>query len=108
MKTILNNRGGIDNYFTIEKTNSDGYDIEDILQKINHEAYWIYKYSNKQKQVSIEEMKEFEYAGYIFFHKSKYNPDYINHWITHINRLMHTYMVKPLPPFPPTKIIVRK
>jgi hypothetical protein len=74
------------------------YTLDELLEKFNPEDYWIYKASNKQKLVTTEEMKEFENAGYIFFHKSKYNPDYINHWITHINRLMHTYMAKPTPP----------
>jgi hypothetical protein len=75
------------------------------LEEFKVEDYWIYKATGKQKLVSIEELKEFKYSGYIFFHKSKYIPENMQQWIDFITV---QFMDKPTPPFPPTKIIVRR
>jgi hypothetical protein len=87
------------------KSHKNKSTIEEYLTKFNPEDYWIYKRTGKQKLVSIEELMDMEYSSYVFFHKSTYNPDYIQQWIDFITV---QFIVKPLPPFPPTKIIVRR
>jgi hypothetical protein len=78
------------------------------LEQFNIEDYWIYKCSNKQKLVSIEEFMKFEYAGYIFYKKELYKTEHIDLWINTITRLIHSYLSKPTPPFSPNKIIIKK
>jgi len=85
--------------------------LDFYLDLFNLEDYWIYKYSNKQRLVSIEEFMKFEYSGYIFYKKDLYDKEHINLWIGELNIIMNNksgYLVKPTPPFDPKKIIIKK
>ena len=80
------------------------------LNILNINDYWIYKMTSKQRIVSIEEFMDFKYAGYIFFKKEKYNKDDINKWLDYYYENIDEIKIlsRPLPPFPPTKIIIKK
>ncbi len=67
---------------------------------INFNDYYIYKSSGNFKEVSIEEFKEFKYAGYIFFHKELYSNIEMNESIEYLYSLglSFNYFNKPLPP----------
>jgi len=82
------------------------------LKQFNIEDYWIYKMTNKQKLVSIEDVIKFNNAGYIFFNKDKYKKEHIENWLVNFyykaGRSGISYMNKPTPPFSPQKIIIKK
>jgi len=83
------------------------------LEQFNIDDYWIYKYTNHYRLVSIEEFMLFEYAGYIFFKKGLYNKEHIEIWNEYITYtgMSNTgggYLVKPPAPFSPKKIIIKK
>ena len=79
------------------------------LEQFNIDDYWIYKATRHQKIVSIEEFMDFTYANYVFYKKEKYDKEHIDSWIKYIidfGGIM--FLVKPLPPFSPNKIIIKK
>lgn len=94
-------------YFTIKKgtTAQCKYDLDFFINRINFDDYYIFKSSNRQRQVSVEDFKEFKYSGYIFFKKDLFNPESIMEWAD--SDFMVHYLSRPVPPFPPSKIIYR-
>jgi len=79
------------------------------LDLFNIEDYWIYKYTRHQKLVSIEKFMKFESAGYILYKKEKYNKEIIDKWLEYIIDFGGIqFSIKPLPPFSPKKIIIKK
>jgi len=59
--------------FSIEKSNIKGESLDYYISRINFNDYFIYKQSNKQKEVSKEDFLKFEYVSYIFFNKTIYD-----------------------------------
>jgi hypothetical protein len=85
--------------------------LQDHLDKFNIEEYFIYKVTNRQRQVSIEDLYEFKYGGYILFKKDIFDKEYIDIWIEYLNQDKLRgiqYLSKPLPPFNPSKIIIKQ
>jgi len=105
-------RGVGSNYFTIihDRTRSKVYNLNYFLEKFNPDNYFIYKSTNKIKQVSIEDFLEFKFAGYIFFRRELYKNTQIDIWIDWLNYYNDRvqYLSRPTPPFSPEKIIIRK
>ena len=58
-------------HFRIGK-NKRGYDFNLIKDIIKYDDYYIYKSSNKQRQVTVDEFFNFKNCGYIFFKKDLY------------------------------------
>ena len=108
IKTIKpTEKPGSDYFCLYNKTTGDKY-LKDYLPLFNIDDYYIYKYTRHQKEVSIKEFLEFKYAGYVFFKKDKYNKKHIEKWIEYIIDMGGImYLVKPLPPFSPNKIIIK-
>jgi len=89
------------------------YGVEDyhtLLPATYTKYYFIYKTTSHFREVTVEEFHQWQYAGYIFFDKNKYDKNHIEKWLKWIkvNRLDFKYLVKPFPPFDPQKIKVRK
>jgi len=115
MKTdniILNKRGGLDNYFSLEYSRTDikRKPLVYWLDMFNIEDYWIYKRTSQQRLVDKETMLEFKWSSYTFFKKEKYNKDDINKWLDYYYEYIDEikFLDKPLPPFSPKKIIIKK
>jgi hypothetical protein len=93
-----------ENYIKIiySKTYNSAMRLDYYLQQFNIEDYWIYKSTNKQKQVSIEELYDFNYSGYILFKKDKYDYKEIDESLKlkeeKIGNHAFSYLNKPLPP----------
>ncbi len=102
-----------DDYYTIDRMNSTAtYGVEDyhcLLPDNYDKNYFIYKRTNAIREVTVEEFHRWDYTGYIFFDKNKYDKNHIENWIKWIkvNRLNCNYLNKPFPPFDPEKIKVR-
>ena len=86
-----------------------GYDFNLIKDIIKYDEYYIYKISNKQREVSVEEFLNFKNCGYIFFKKDLYDKEWIDMWIEYIISIGGiNFINKPLPPFHPSKINIIK
>ena len=106
-------RGDISNdYFGFEYNRKSTKTLKDYIDMFNVDDYWIYKYSNKQKLVSVEEFITFINMGYMLFRKDKYDKEYINLWLREFfykgGRSGIQFLVKPTPPFDPEKIKIKK
>jgi hypothetical protein len=98
-KTISNDRPVGGDYFYLKYLRSSEYKLDHHLNLFDPEDYWIYKLTSKQRLVTIEQLYEFNYSGYIFFRKTTYDNEYIMEWlrlITPINGM--NYLTKPFPP----------
>jgi len=97
-------------YFSLKYLRQSSRKLDYYLDQFNPNDYYIFKYTSKQRQVTIEELLEFKHAGYVFFKKDKYDIDYINNWINYyynnIDELK--YLIKPLPPFEPDIIKIKQ
>ena len=92
--------------FFLRKSNTN---INYYLDQFNIDDYWIYKRTRHQKIVSIKEFMDFNYGGYIFFRKDLYDKNIINKWLEYIIDFGGIqFLDKPLPPFDPNKIIIKK
>jgi hypothetical protein len=96
-----NNIGKLDgDYFRIWKNNKGGVELEFYIDRIEFKDYYIYKKSNKFKEVSVEDFKEFKYSAYIFFNKDLYNNIEIDksiEWLYNNNNMYPQFLDKPLP-----------
>jgi len=97
--------------FYLKFLRSSTIPLDFYLDQFNIEDYWIYKITRHQKKVSIEEFMDFKYAGYIFFKKDKYKMNGVESWVSFFLNRGNTiiqYLTKPLPPFDPKKIVIKK
>jgi hypothetical protein len=94
-KKIENRRKVGSDCFGLQNIRKANNNLEFYLNQFDPNNYWIFKATQKQKLVSIEELIEFKYACYILFKKDKYNPDNILKWCQIIKPV---YLVKPVPP----------
>ncbi len=87
-------------HFFIQKSIRSDIGLDYYIDRINFNDYYIYKSPRTIKEVTIEEFKEFKYAGYIFFHKELYSNIEMNKSIGYLysKRLSFNYFNKPLPP----------
>jgi len=93
----------------IYRRSSSVEDYKSLLPDNYDKDYFIYKKTNAFREVSVEEFHRWNYSGYIFFDKNKYDKNHIEKWIKWIkdNKVLFPYMSKPFPPFDPQKIKVR-
>lgn len=98
-KTIEKRREIGGDCFVLIKSNKSTYKLEHYLN-FDLNLYFIYKLTRHQKEVSYNEFLDFNYSGYIFFKKSKYNNIEINKWIEWfiINLGGIMYLSRPFPP----------
>jgi len=87
--------------------------LQFYLDKFNHEDYYIYKSTNRFKEVSYEDLLEFKNGGYIFFKKDLYDKNHIDNWIEYVKIFSvcrnFNYLNHPFPPFnPEDKIKIKK
>lgn len=94
-------------YFRVEKgtTAQCKYDLDFYINRINFDDYYIFKSTNRQRLVSVDEFMDFKYSSYIFFKKDLFNLDLIMQWVN--SDYMIHFLTRPVPPFPPSKIIYR-
>jgi hypothetical protein len=98
-----------DNCLVLSNASKSNKSLSYYLDQINPNDYWIYKRSNAQKLVTLEELLEFKWVGYILFKKSVYNIEEIETWIRYMNKNFHIqFLDRPFPPFHPKKIIIKK
>ena len=108
-KAIVNTRKVGGDYFRLIYLRSSNLYLKDFIDKFNFDDYWCFKTTNIQKLVNYEEFLEFKYASYTFFKKDLYDVNRILEWVEWFKDLGGVqYLVKPTPPFPPQKIIIRK
>ena len=95
-------------FFALMNINLSKRKLSDYLLLFNIGDYYIFKSTSKQRQVSIEEFLEFKYASYTFFKKDLYDKKYIEMWLEYIYNVDEIkFIIKPLPPFSPNKIIIK-
>lgn len=109
-KSIIKNNGVVGgDYFALQNLNISKHKLDYYINQFNPNYYWIYKYTKIQRQVSVEEFLRFDNAGYVFFKKDAYDKNKIDVWIDWMVQLGGIqFLTKPLPPFHPNKIIIRK
>jgi hypothetical protein len=111
-RTIKCNNPINSDYFKFISDKSSKSTLKDFIPKLNHNDYFIIKVTNNQKEVSYEEFLKFEYSGYMFFNKHKFNVEQILEWCNFKARTETAsglwYLHKPTPPFNPNKIIIKQ
>lgn len=108
-KTIENRRDIGGDYFRVQYLRKSNMYLKDILDKFNFDDYWCFKATGHQRLVSYSEFLDFRYATYIFFKKYFYDNNKILEWVNWFKELGGIqYLIKPTPPFPPQKVIIRK
>lgn len=96
-------------YFGLMKKTSVKTKLSDYIALFKVDEYHIYKMSGNQYEVSYEDFLKYKHSGYIFFKKELYNKLHINNWIKYLISIGGIkYITKPLPPFNPEKIIIKK
>jgi hypothetical protein len=106
---IYNRRKVGGDYFRLYRDNKNGFTLEYWLDKFDFDNYYVFKATGHQKEVSYNEFLDFEFSGYVFFRKDLYKKQGIENWINYMVSFGGIqYLVKPLPPFNPDKIIIRK
>ncbi len=94
-------------YFDLSYDTHSKYKLTDFLPLFNFDDYWCYKSSGKQKLIeTYEEFLDFNYSKYVFYKKDLYNKEHIDEWIKFM--VNTPYITKPVPPFHPSKIIIKK
>lgn len=108
-KTIVNRRPVGGDYFRLINVRTSNKYLIDFLPLFNFMDYWCYKSSGHQRLVTYDDLLEFKYSDYIFFKKERYSKEHIDLWITWMKSIGGIqFLHRPLPPFDPTKIIIRK
>jgi len=109
-KTIGNGRKVGGDYFGLKYLRSSKLKLDYFLNKFNPDDYFIYKTTDKQKLITLEDLIEFKYSYYIFFRKDLYDKEFIDMWIKWLKTIGGIkFLDKPLPPFNPSdKIEIRK
>jgi len=89
----------MDKWFRIIKSNKHKNDLDYYISRINFDNYFIYKKTNKQREVSKEDFLKFNYSGYIFFNKIIYDNKELQQSLEYLWSLGITimYLDKPLP-----------
>ena len=103
-KTIQSIRKVGGDYFKLIYSRKSNKNLQFHLDRFNHEDYYIYKSSNRFKEVSYQDILEFKNGGYIFFKKDLYDNEVIENWINWLysNKLNRfPYLSIPFPPFNP-------
>jgi len=97
-------------YFCLYHLRTSITPLDYYLEQFNIDDYWIYKRTSQQRLVNIEDILSFKWSSYTFFKKEKYNKDDINNWLDYYYEYIDEikFLDKPLPPFPPKKIIIKK
>ena len=86
-----------------------GYDFNLIKDIIKYDEYYIYKSSDRQRQVTVDDFFNFKNCAYIFFKKDLYEKEWIDMWIEFIISIGGIkFLNKPFPPFHPSKINIIK
>lgn len=92
-------------FFSICKLNNKGKDLDTYISTFNPDDYYIFKATNKFKEVSTILFFDFKFARYCFFRKEIYDKNWLDLWIdwttTNLNLV---FLHKPFPPFYPQKI----
>jgi hypothetical protein len=85
--------------FFIQKMKRSDIELEYYIDRIEFNNYFIFKSTNLQREVSVEDFYEFEYAQYTFFHKDKYSALEITESLKYMREVGMTmnFMNKPLP-----------
>jgi len=108
-KTIENCRKVGGDYFKLIYSRRSNLTSDYFLKQFNFNDYHCFKSTGHQREMSYEDFLEFKYAVYIFFKKELYDKDHILKWIGWIKNIGRIqYLHKPLPPFNPEKIIIKK
>lgn len=67
-------------YFSIQKSKYSRHNIDSICKLFNIDNYIIIKSTRHFKIVSKEDFYNMKYAGYVFYHKDKFNEKLFNEW----------------------------
>jgi len=111
-KTIGNRRKVGGDYFFLQKEKISDKNLQFYLNQFNPKDYYIYKSTNRFKEVNYEDLLEFKYSGYILFKKDLYDKEWIDIWIdflSYVKTNSFQYLSKPFPAFnPEDKIKIKK
>ncbi len=95
------------NWFYIKKSNkcsSSSLVYEDVIADINFDDWHIYKMTNKLREATYDEVREFKNAGYFFYLKEHFEKNEINKKIDLLYKVIghsggkNIIMAKPLLP----------
>ena len=95
------------NWFHIIKSNKKRSNLtlvyEDVIADINFNDWHIYKSTNRLREATHDEVREFKHAGYFFYSKEHFEKNEINEKIELLYKIIsggndRIIMVKPLPP----------
>ena len=95
------------NYIKIGKNNKSNIYLNDIIDRINFDKYFIVKSSGRQRCVSIEEFISMKNVQYFLYDKNIYNKDHILNW-TNISSSGFAFVTNKFPPFNPNRIKIFK
>jgi hypothetical protein len=108
-KTIESDRPVCSDYFILIYSRRSNKTLKDFTPLFNFNDYWCFKSTRHQRLVDEAEFLEFKHACYVFLKKEKYDLNHILNWVQFMVGLGGIqYLAKPLPPFDPNKIIIRK
>jgi hypothetical protein len=92
-------------YFLLYKRPPSNNSLDFYTRQFNADDYYIYKSTNKFKEVSTKDFLIFRYGGYTFFNKKLYDKNWLDLWIGWTTTNLNIqYLTKPFPPFYPKKI----
>ncbi len=94
------------NWFHIIKSNkcsSSTLVYEDVIADINFDDWHIYKSTNRLREATHDEVREFKHAGYFFYSKEHFDKNEINEKIDLLYNIVaggrdNIIMARPLPP----------
>jgi len=107
---IANGRQVGGDYFQLQYLRKYNKTLQEYIKDIDLNAYYIFKSTDRQRLVTIDEFMEFKYSVYIFFKKELYNIENILDWCNWMKSIGGIkFLHKPTPPFNPyNKIIIRQ
>ncbi len=87
-------------FFKLQYLRSSNKKLDYYLDRFNPEDYWIYKSTEQQRLVSIEDFLEFKYATYVLFKKGVYDYKIIDESLRLLKekQIQVKFLHKPLPP----------
>lgn len=99
-KTISSGAKVGGDYFYLRYLRSSDKNLEYYLDQFNIDDYYIYKFTDRVRRVTDEDLYHFNYSGYIFFKKDIYNCEEIDDWIDYLKEynMSFKFLTKPFPP----------
>ena len=103
-KNIGNSRKVGGDFFKLVLKRDSNHKLDYYTNQFNLDDYYIYKCGKPFREVSIEDLYDFRYTGYILFRRDSYCNQEINEWIDFVSDIQRNYIQYLHKPFPPKEI----